>query len=61
MTTIFDNLNDDIFSRFCRFYRIMRKQKSPMAKYYPKWDLIPGTFDFPAMHATPVMVHHVLI
>ena len=27
-------------------------KKNPVAKYYPKWDLTPGTSDFQAMHAT---------
>ena len=27
--------------RFCRFYRIMRELKNPVAKYYPKRDLNP--------------------
>ena len=29
-------------------------KKNPVAKYYPKWDLTPGTSDFPAMYATPL-------
>ena len=37
------SLNEDAF---CRFYRIMRKQKNPAAKCYPQWELNPGPLTF---------------
>ena len=36
------------------------RKKNPVTKYYPMWDLNPGTSDFPALQATPVLVLHVL-
>ena len=34
--------------------------QNPVAKYYPYWDLIPGTSDFPLLYDTPVLVPYLL-
>ena len=36
------------------------REKSPVAKYYPKYDLTPGNSDILAVHANHVLVPHVL-
>ena len=33
---------------------------NPVATYCPKWDLILGTYDFPVLHSTSVLVHGLL-